>query len=182
MNRGAILDFEVYLLVGMKWGMINLDSVREAKLAEHGLSWDDASPTHQRIAELLADGPARFRRLQQVLGITDQSMMLTYRSVLWPDFDFLAVAGPDGDVECARFRRARGQVHIVGSPLEQQPWTMDQDEFARFYGPVTQPHPGTTLFHEIVPAHFGYEFERNNRLYGAGFCWGLYTFSALVWT
>ncbi|MCG7583657.1 hypothetical protein [Mycolicibacterium sp. OfavD-34-C] len=67
------LDFEVYLLVTMKYGMINQDSEREAKLAEHGLSFGDAERIHQRVADELRYASTQFAKLQALLGLRGSS-------------------------------------------------------------------------------------------------------------
>lgn len=62
------LDFEVYLLVTMKYGLINRDAVREAKLVEHGLSLSDAERIHRRVADLLNDETTQFENLRALVG------------------------------------------------------------------------------------------------------------------
>ncbi|GAB5895394.1 hypothetical protein OKHIL_12010 [Mycolicibacterium mageritense] len=176
------LDFEVYLLVSMKYGMINRDAVREAKLAERGLSVGDAEHIHLRVAEQLANRSTQFENLRTLVGAEAPEIgSLTFRGILWPDFDFTATANHDGSIDSAGYRRARGHALVVGSPTEQPPWSMDAADFTHNFGPVTIGY-SSGLFEEMLPAHKGLDFDWNGRKYRAAFSWGLFLSASLVWT
>lgn len=178
----AVLDFEVYLLVTMKYGMLNRESVLEAKLAEHNLSFADAERTHRRIAELLSDEATQFESLRALLGATCQeAQLLGFSGILWPDFDFIAHTSASGTIQSAGYRRARGQAVVAESPTEQPPWSMDVSEFIQHFGPTTVQYQ-SGLFDKTLPAHTGHEFDWSGRAYGAGFSWGLFLFASLMWT
>ncbi|CQD16763.1 hypothetical protein A5731_16045 [Mycolicibacterium conceptionense] len=178
----SVLDFEVYLLVTMKYGMLNRKAVLEAKLAEHGLSFGDAERTHRRIAELLANEPTQFESLRALIGAETQSNeVLRFSGILWPDFDFTAEPSSTGAIQSAGYQRARGRVVVADSPTEQPPWSMDAADFGRHFGPVTVGHQ-SSLFDDTLPAHEGHQFDWRGKQYGAGFSWGLFLFASLMWT
>lgn len=105
----AVIDFEVYLLMTMKLriSMSHKESQLEARLAERWLSLGDAERIHEQVAEALGAEASRFENLKNLLGIPDNdARSLKYRSVLWPEFDFTAIAGEVGRLESARYRRA----------------------------------------------------------------------------
>lgn len=176
------LDFEVYLLVTMKYGLINRDAVREAKLVEHGLSLSDAERIHRRVADLLNDETTQFENLRALVGAeTPEIGSLTFPGILWPDFDFTATADRDGSIRAAGYRRVRGQVRVAEAPTGQPPWSMDTADFAQHFGPVTVTST-SALFDEYLPAQELHEFEWGGRRYGAGFGWGLFLAASMVWT
>lgn len=178
----AIRDFEAYLLVTMKYGMINRESDLAAKLAEHGLSLGDAERIHRRITGLFDDELSRFERLKHLVGAAERpdARSLTYPSVLWPEFVFTATADSGGGIESAQYRRAAGKVQRAASPRDQAPWSMDVSEFVNTFGPVANKR-SRPLFDEVLPAHDYVEFEWEGRNYSAGFSWGLFLFASLLW-
>ncbi|WP_396935531.1 hypothetical protein [Mycolicibacterium sp.] len=181
-SMGSVLDFEVYLLVTMKYGMLNREAVLEAKLAEHGLSFADAERTHGRITELLSNEATQFESLRALLGAGRQeTQSLGFSGILWPDFDFTAHTSTSGAIQPAGYRRARGQAVVAESPTEQPPWSMDVAEFIHHFGPTTVQYQ-SGLFDKTLPAHVGHEFDWSGRAYGAGFSWGLFLFASLMWT
>lgn len=58
--NASVLEFEVYLLATMKFGMLIREAEREAKLADYGLSIGDSERIHRRVAELLSDRSTQF--------------------------------------------------------------------------------------------------------------------------
>lgn len=177
----SVLDFEVYALVTMKFGMINREARMEAKLAEHGLSWGDAEAIGERLARTLGDESSFFSSLLGFLGAGEDSASVKFSSVLWPEFDFEAVADANGVVESGRYKRVRGRAPDADSPRDLPPWSVGVPEFAERFGPVTlkrRTAPGEGL----LPAHESYTFEWDGEHYGAGFSWGLFLFAAKLWT
>ncbi|EIC64388.1 hypothetical protein [Mycobacteroides abscessus] len=51
----SVLDFEIYVLVAMKLGMINREVRMEAKLAGDGFTMRDAEAIAERVAQALGD-------------------------------------------------------------------------------------------------------------------------------
>lgn len=177
-----VLDFEVYLLVTMKYGMINQDAEREAKLAEHDLSFGDAERIHQRVAEVLRDKATQFAKLQTLVGVDARDAgALSFEGILWPEFDFTATGGRDGSIQTAAYRRARGEPGCAAAPTAQPPWSMDTADFAQCFGPARVTSTAA-LFDEYLPAQELHEFEWDGRRYGAGFGWGLFLSASLMWT
>jgi hypothetical protein len=180
----TIIDFEVYLLMTMKIRTMNEREVKlfEAKLAEHGLSFDSAERVYERVAKAVGDNEAtRFENIKHILGIASQSSTsLKYSSILWPGFDFNATAGEGGLLESARYWHIRRDSRSVDSPTELTIWSMDITEFAEHFGPMTGGRQWP-LFDKLLPAHEEYEFAWNGERYGAGFSWGLFLFSSKLW-
>lgn len=185
MNAAAVesvLNFEVYLLVTMKNGMLTKQNELVSKLAEHGFSLDGASRVHHRIDRLFEDESSQFDSLKR-LGVAPSASdgLLTYSSVFWPEFDFSAVAGERGELVSAGYRRARGDVQSADSPLDQPTWTMGVEEFAQSFGPLVIDYK-SPLFGNALPAHEWYKFEWEGRKYGAAFSWGLFLDASILWT
>lgn len=63
----VIIDFDVYLLMTMRlrMSMANKEAQLEAKLAEHGLSLEDAELIHERIARALGDEASRYENMKK---------------------------------------------------------------------------------------------------------------------
>lgn len=176
----SVLDFEIYLLVSMKFGMINREARIEAKLAERKLSLGDAEAIGERIAQALGDESSFFDGLKGLLGTDPSSVSVEFSSVLWPEFDFVAIADAKGVVESARYRRARGHVPRADSPEDQPSWSASVPEFVERFGSATldfQSAPGA----KVLPAHEHHKFEWSGEQYGAGFSWGLFLFAARLW-
>lgn len=83
---------------------------------------------------------------------------MRYRSVLWPDFDFKAIADTDGRLESAAYRRARGRFPDAVCPSELSMWSVDISEFAHRYDslPLGYRWP---LFDDLLPAYEEHEFD-----------------------
>ncbi|AGZ49861.1 hypothetical protein PJN25_23430 [Mycobacterium kansasii] len=178
-----IIDFEVYLLMTMRlrMSMANKEAQLEAKLAEHGLSLKDAERIHERIARALSDEDSRYENMKKLLGVTEQdSAGLKYSSVLWPGFDFNAIAGDEGVLESAGYRHTRRDSPPVDSPTELPTWSVDIAEFAERFGPMTL-RGKWPLFDEFLPAYEEYDFFWNGEHYGARFVWGLFLSSSIYW-
>lgn len=186
MNRGSVsatVDFEVFLLMTMKLRikMSHKENQLAAKLAEHGLSVDDAEHIHERIAEALGDEASYFRNLKKLLGIADENATsLQYDSILWPGFNFNAVAGDDGMLESVRYRHVRRDPPHVDSPTQLPIWSMDVTEFAEQFGPLTTGRKWP-VSDDLLPGYEEYEFSWGGESYGAGFSWGLFMYSAMSW-
>ena len=180
--NSSVLEFEVYLLATMKFGMLIREAEREAKLADYGLSIGDSERIHRRIAELLADRSTQFENLRSLIGPeTSENGSLTFSGILWPEFDFTAESGNGRAIKAAGYRRARGQAMGATSPTEQSPWSMDVADFTHYFG-LTTIGFRSGLFDEPLPAHEGHDFNWNGRTYRAGFSWGLFRFASLMWT
>jgi hypothetical protein len=179
----AVIDFEVYLLMTMKLrlSMAGKESLLEAKLAERGLTIDQAKHIHQRVAESLGDEASRFHNMKKLLGIASlDATSLKYSSVLWPGFDFNAVAGEDGALESAGYWHIHHDSLSVGSPTALPTWSVDSAEFAKHFGPLTL-RGKWSLFDEFLPGYAEYEFPWNGERYGARFSWGLFLSSSMYW-
>ncbi|MGH3723363.1 MAG: hypothetical protein ACRDUS_04450, partial [Mycobacterium sp.] len=59
----SVIEFEIYVLVTMKFGMINREARIEAKLADHGLTLHDAEAIAERVAQALGDESTFFNGL-----------------------------------------------------------------------------------------------------------------------
>ncbi|MDY6997010.1 MAG: hypothetical protein SW019_10460 [Actinomycetota bacterium] len=178
----SVLEFEVYLLATMKYGMLAREAEREAKLADYGLSFGDSERIHHRVAELLADRCTQFDNLRRLVGAgSPGSDSIVFSGILWPEFDFTAFSDSSGAISSARYRRARGHVSGAASPPQQPPWSMDVHDFTRHFGPTTIGYR-SDLFDEVLPAHEGHDFDWDGRPYRAGFSWGLFLFASLMWT
>jgi hypothetical protein len=180
---GAIVDFEVYLLMTMKLRikMSHQELQMEAKLAEHGLSVVDAERIHEQVAQTLGDESSYFENMKTLLGIADQdATSVEYNSVLWPGFSFNATASGDGTLESARYRHTRRDSPSVDSPTQLPIWSMDVTEFAEQYGPLKSGRKWP-VSDKLLPGYEEYEFSWAGETYGAGFSWGLFMFSAMSW-
>ncbi len=179
----AIVDFEVYLLATMKLRirMSHKEAQLEAKLAYHGLSVGDAERIHERVAVTLGDEASYFKNMKDALGFHDQdATLLEFRSVLWPEFDFKAVASEDGLLESARYWHTRRDSPVADSPIGLPIWHMDVTEFTERFGPMNGGRQWS-LFDKLLPAYEEYEFSWGGEIYGEGFSWGLFMFSAMSW-
>ncbi|SLI56622.1 Uncharacterised protein [Mycobacteroides abscessus subsp. bolletii] len=182
----AIFDFEIYVLMTMelRLKMTNEPSERARlgnKLAEHGLTLQDGKRIHGQMTEALADEESFFANLKTFLGVNSNAAEVQFTSVLWPEFDFTASVGPDGQLS-ARYHHARGsEARIQPHSVRDIPnWSMDLKEFGELFGPLScgLRHP---IFHELIPAYEEHQFEWDGRDYSAGFCWGLFMFAAQHW-
>lgn len=179
----VIIDFDVYLLMTMRlrMSMANKEAQLEAKLAEHGLSLEDAELIHERIARALGDEASRYENMKKLLGVADQdSAELKYNSILWPGFDFNAIAGDEGVLESAGYWHTRRDSPCVDSPTELLTWSVDIAEFAEQFGLMTL-RGKWPLFDEFLPAYEEYDFFWNGEHYGARFIWGLFLSSSICW-
>ncbi|MGB6512497.1 MAG: hypothetical protein WBF57_05845 [Mycobacterium sp.] len=179
----ALIEFEVYLLMTMKlrMKMSHKEAQLEGKLAEHGLSVDDGKRIHERVAQTLGDETSGFENLKSLLGIADQdARSLKYSSVLWPGFDFNAITGEEGLLESAQYRHTSGALRTLNHPTELNIWSLDIAEFTEHFGPMTRGRRWP-LFDKLLPGYEEYEFQWDGERYGAGFCWGLFIYSAKSW-
>ncbi|MGV0583789.1 hypothetical protein ABQE45_08585 [Mycobacteroides chelonae] len=176
----SVIEFEIYVLVTMKFGMINREARIEAKLADHGLTLHDAEAIAERVAQALGDESTFFNDLSDRLSADADSASLRFTSVLWPEFDFEATRDSNGVVESARYRRVRGRPPEADSPEDLPSWSVTVQEFIERFGPTTLNY-NSSPGQKVLPAHELYQFEWNGEQYGAGFSWGLYLLSARLW-
>jgi len=179
----AVIDFEVYLLMTMKLRMLmaGKESLLKAKLAEHELTIEQAMQIHERVTEALGAEASRFENMKKLLGmIGPDASSLKYSSVLWPGFDFTAVAGDDGVLDSAGYRHTRHDSLGVDSPTELPTWSVDSAEFAKHFGALTL-RGKWPLFDEFLPGYEEYEFPWKGERYGARFIWGLFLSSSMYW-
>ena len=168
--------------VGVDLGSVDEQHLREAKLAEHGLSFGDAERIHQRVADELRYASTQFAKLQALLGLrADNGNPLSFQGILWPEFDFTATADSDGSIAAAEYRRARGEPVCAAAPTIQPPWSMDTVDFAHCFGPA-KVISTSVLFDKYLPAQELHEFDWEGRRYGAGFGWGLFLSASRMWT
>ncbi|RAU89692.1 hypothetical protein DQP58_26040 [Mycobacterium colombiense] len=165
----------------IRMAMAGMQSQLETKLAEHGLTLDQASQIHKRVGEALSDDASRFQSMQQVLGIAgSEATSLGYTSVLWPGFDFKATASESGLLKTAGYRHTRRSSSTVDSPTELPIWSVDVNEFQTHFGSLTL-RGKWPLFDEFLPAYEEYEFGWKGERYGARFIWGLFLSSSIYW-
>lgn len=176
----SVLDFEIYVLVAMKLGMINREVRMEAKLAGDGFTMHDAEAIAERVAQALGDESTFFNGPTHGLAADADSASVGFTSVLWPEFDFEATRDANGVVQSARYRRVRGRAPEADSPEDLLSWSVSVQEFADRFGPATLNY-SSTLSEKVLPAHEHYKFEWNGEQYGAGFSWGLFLFAARLW-
>jgi hypothetical protein len=178
----VIVDFEVYVLMTMKPRLKmsqKLDQL-EAKLAAHGFTQADGEHVHARVARALGDEATFFGNLAKLLGAQREVTSLTFRSALWPEFAFEASTGEGGRTVSAQYRRTDGATPDVAAPVGQPVWSLDVDEFAAHFGPLTLGRQWP-LFDESLPNYAEHEFVWNGWRWGAGFSWGLFMFAAEFW-
>ena len=119
--------------------------------------------------------------MKKLLGVADQdSSSLEYSSVMWPGFDFNAIADDRGLLESARYWHTTRDWLSVESPAELPLWSMDLTEFTEHFGPMRKGRQWS-VSDEFLPAYEEYEFPWGGESYGAGFSWGLFMFSAKSW-
>ncbi|KZS60620.1 hypothetical protein A4G27_18150 [Mycobacterium kansasii] len=179
----AVVDFEVYLLMTMKprLSLADTKGLLDAKLAKVGLSLDSAVRIHDRVAEALSEEISRFRYMKTLLGVLDEdATSLKYNSVLWPGFEFNAHADANGLLESAGYTHTEHTPLDVESPTQLAAWSCDILEFDERFGPSIR-RENRPLFDDILPAYEGYEFLWKGDRYGAGFLWGLFLSSSMVW-
>lgn len=177
------MDFEVYLPMTMKLRMFmaGKQSQLETKLAEHELTIDQSNHIHERVAEALGDDASRFQNMKKLLGITrSDATSLGYSSVLWPGFDFKAIASESGLLESAGYWHTQHGSLSVDSPTELPTWSVDISEFQTHFGTLTL-RGKWSLFDESLPGYEEYEFEWKGERYGARFIWGLFLSSSIYW-
>jgi hypothetical protein len=178
-----VVDFEVYLLMTMKplLSLKNSRGLLDARLAPIGLSLDGAVRIHDRVAEALNNDTSRFRDMKTLLGVLDEdATSLKYNSVLWPGFGFNAHADVNGLLESAGYTHIEHISLDVESPTQLAAWSCDIPEFDERFGPAIS-RAKRPLFDDILPAYESYEFLWQGDRYSAGFLWGLFVSSSMVW-
>ncbi|SHS47517.1 Uncharacterised protein [Mycobacteroides abscessus subsp. abscessus] len=139
----SALDFEIYVLVAMKLGMINREVRMEAKLAGDGFTMRDAEAIAERVAQALGDESTFFNGPTHGLAADADSASVGFTSVLWPEFDFEATRDANGVVQSARYRRVRGRAPEADSPEDLLSWSVSVQEFADRFGPATLNYSST---------------------------------------
>lgn len=134
-----------------------------------------------RIAEALNHEASRFRGLKALLEVADERVTsVSYRSLLWPGWEFSAHAKGSGGLESAGYTHVDNAAQCVESPVQLMPWSVDVREFDELFGPAVQ-REKRPLFDDILPAYEEYEFWWNGDRYGARFLWGLFLSSSAYW-
>jgi hypothetical protein len=165
----------------LRMSMANKETQLEAKLAEHGLCFEDAEFIYDGIVKTLGAEASRFDNIKKLLGIADQeSSSLKYSSVLWPGFDFNAIAGEGGWLKVAGYCNTKRNSLNVDFPGELPTWSVDITEFSKHFCPVAI-RGKWPLFDKFLPAYEEYEFSWNGERYGARFIWGLFLSSSIYW-
>ncbi|EUA15575.1 hypothetical protein I546_0611 [Mycobacterium kansasii 732] len=119
--------------------------------------------------------------MKTLLGVLDEdATSLKYNSVLWPGFEFNAHADANGLLESAGYTHTEHTPLDVESPTQLAAWSCDILEFDERFGPSIR-RENRPLFDDILPAYEGYEFLWKGDRYGAGFLWGLFLSSSMVW-
>ncbi|UFS96371.1 hypothetical protein [Nocardia huaxiensis] len=157
------IEFEVHQLMLMR----NIEDGKQTKLAEFGISLEDADRISQQVHQKLKLGTEQFSALKLLLGAQDVSATtITYSSRFWPQFEFAAESTNFGTIGPARYQRVAGNPPTVSSPTELPLWSVTVDEFSQLFGPL-----------QSVDSWYPneeYTFEFAGDKYGVGFCWGLY--------
>lgn len=178
-TEDAVLDFEIYLLMTMRFGLLDKRNEIEKKLSEHELSLDEGEFIHGKMKNFFNDEQYFLSNLYKCLDMQHHSP-LGFNSALWPGYDFTATTGESGRVDSAQYKRTREVSHEMQSPAELPPWCMDVSDFAAHFGGVIL-RQQYSLSDKFLPAHDYYEFEWNGDRYGAGFSWGIFLSAARLW-
>ena len=179
----TIVNFEIYVLMTMKLRlkMSRKEDALAAKISQHGFSIDDAEHIHRQVSGALEEESTRFVSMKKLLGVADQgASVLTYASILWPGFDFNAIADGRGLLESAAYSHKCHQSTSVKSPTELALWSVDVSEFTERFGPMRRSRRWS-VSDQLLPAYEEYEFLWDGESYGAGFSWGLLMFSSKSW-
>jgi hypothetical protein len=95
----------------------------------------DAAAIHAQTADALGNEAGRFKTIKKLLGIADpESASIEYSSLLWRGFALIAIAGRDGLLESARYRRITSDSPSVDSPSELPTWSVDAPSFRNILG------------------------------------------------
>lgn len=183
MDLTAVVDFEVYLLMTMKprLSLTDTQGLLDAQLSKIGVSLDAAVRIHERIGAVLTEETSRFREMKALLGVLDNdATSLTYNSVLWPGFDFIARADEHGLLKAAGYTHTEHTPLDVESPTQLAAWSVDIPEFGERFGPTIR-RDSRPLFDDLLPAYEEYEFSWHGDRYGAAFLWGLFLTSSAYW-
>lgn len=179
----TILNFEIYVLMTMKLRlkMSRKEAALAVKLSQHGFSGDDAERIHRQVSGALEEESTRFASIKELLSITDQdASILTYSSVVWPEFEFNAIADDRGRLRSAAYSRKMHHPISAKSPAELALWSVDLAEFTEHFGPMRKGRQWP-VSDQLLPAYEEYEFLWDGESYGAGFSWGLLMFSSKSW-
>lgn len=179
----TILNFEIYVLMTMKLRlkMSRKEAALAAKLGQHEFSIDDAERIHRQVSGALEGETTRFANMKQLLSVPDQdASTLTYSSVVWPGFDFNAIADERGLLKSAGYSHKVHHPISVKSPTELSLWSVDLAGFTERFGPMHKSRQWS-VSDRLLPAYEEYEFPWDGESYGAGFSWGLLMFSSKSW-
>ncbi len=179
----TIVNFEIYVLMTMKLRlkMSRKEAALAAKLSQHGFSIDEAERIHRQVSGALEEQSTRFASMKELLSAADQrASVSTYSSVLWPGFDFTAIADDRRLLESAAYSHNSRDSTIVRSPTELALWSVDLAEFTEPFGPMRKSRQWP-VSDQLLPAYEEYEFPWDEESYGAGFSWGLLMFSSKSW-
>lgn len=91
----TIVNFEICVLMMTKLRLKiwRKEAALAAKLSQHGFPSDDAERIYRQMSGALEEESTRFATMKELLSAADQgASVLTYNSVLWPGFDFTAIA------------------------------------------------------------------------------------------
>jgi hypothetical protein len=179
----SILNFETYVLMTMKLRlkMLRKEAVLAAELSQHGFSIDDAERIHQQVSGALEEETTRFANMKQLLSIPDRdASVLRYNSVVWPGFEFNAIADGRGLLKSVAYSRKLSHSTSAKSPTELALWSVDLAEFTEHFGPMRKSRQWS-VSDQLLPAYEEYEFPWEGESYGAGFSWGLFMFASKSW-
>ncbi|MFD4402253.1 hypothetical protein ACFWPH_05755 [Nocardia sp. NPDC058499] len=159
------IDFEIYLLTGMK-----CERLVRAKMKEIGLTESRAHAIRESVSPITKLDTGQFARVRQILAPADNhgtDAEISHRLQLWPGFDFVIAPGRMGFLGKARFERSSGIVGPrVESPEELEPWNLTIAELSAAFGPLRDGDHWPPYEEYLFRDSFGNE-------YGAGFSWGL---------
>jgi hypothetical protein len=179
----TVLNFETYVLMTMKLRlkMLRKEAMLAAKLSQHGFSIDDAERIHRQGSRALEEESTRFASMKELLSIADRDpSVLTYSSVVWPGFEFNAIADDHGLLESAAYSHKLRHSTNAKSPTELALWSVDLAEFTEHFGPMRKSRQ-CSVSDQLLPAYEECEFLWEGESYGAGFSWGLFMFSSKSW-
>ncbi|MFD4433918.1 hypothetical protein [Nocardia sp. NPDC058497] len=90
MNESGRREMDIYLLTGM----VCSDALKHSILRRVGANRTEAAMIRERISSELAFGPEQIGNFARLVGYTGPVLadsVITYRSVIWPQLDFVVV-------------------------------------------------------------------------------------------
>lgn len=161
--RSGAIEFEIHQLLLMRCS----DSEKRDKLADFGISIQEATIISDRVHRKLHLGPEQFSNLKELIDAPSATTTsIRSRSSFWPQFDFIAESTNFGTIGPARYVRSGNMPTTVANPADFPLWSVTVDEFSQLFGPL-----------QAVDSWYPneeYVFDFDGQRYGVGFGWGLF--------